>query len=118
MNSSNTFDSLSEDQVPETAAAGEPSFADILTQFEHEHDKTSEQAMQGTVGAVNEEAVIVDIGRKQEGAVPLATLRDAHGPIVFKVGDPIQVTVTGRDGEGYYTLSPFKVKRPFDWSGL
>lgn len=119
MNSSNTFDSLSEEQVSEQAVTGEPSFGDILSQFEHEHEQEKrEQTIHGTVVAVNEEAVIVDIGRKQEGTVPLAALKDAHGPIVLKAGDPIQVTITGRDEEGYYTLSPFKVKRPFDWSGL
>jgi small subunit ribosomal protein S1 len=100
----------------------ETSFGDILTQFEQEqsehaaHDAPG-QTLQGTVVTVQDDNVIVDIGRKTEGIVPTGNLRDDAGEIIVKPGDIITVTLTGRSGE-YYTLSTVKAERPKDWSGL
>jgi small subunit ribosomal protein S1 len=100
----------------------ETSFGDILTQFEQEqsehaaHDAPG-QTLQGTVVTVQDDNVIVDIGRKTEGIVPTENLRDDAGAILVKPGDTITVTLTGRSGE-YYTLSTVKAERPKDWSGL
>jgi small subunit ribosomal protein S1 len=35
-----------------------------------------------------------------------------------KIGEAIKVAITGRNPEGYYTLSKIKVARPKDWSAL
>jgi len=35
-----------------------------------------------------------------------------------KPGDKVQVTVKGRDPEGYYELTRGKVERPTDWASL
>jgi small subunit ribosomal protein S1 len=100
----------------------ETSFGDILTQFEQEqsehaaHDAPG-QTLQGTVVTVQDDNVVVDIGRKTEGIVPTENLRDDTGAITVKAGDTITVTLTGRSGE-YYTLSTVKAERPKDWSGL
>jgi small subunit ribosomal protein S1 len=50
--------------------------------------------------------------------MPVSAVRDDRGPIAVKPGDVIQVTVNGRNEEGYYQLSLIKVDRPKDWSGL
>jgi small subunit ribosomal protein S1 len=100
----------------------EASFGDILTQFEQEqsehgaHDAPG-QTLQGTVITILEDNVIVDIGRKTEGAIPTALLLDDQGNVSVKPGDTLTVTLTGRSGE-YYTLSAVKAERPKDWSGL
>ncbi len=104
------------------ASQEEASFGDILTQFEQEqsehasHDAPG-QTLQGTVVTIAEDNVIVDIGRKTEGAVPVDRLRDENGVVFVKPGDTITVSLTGRSGE-YYTLSVVKAERPKDWSGL
>ena len=64
--------------------------------------------------AVNAESVFFDIGYKSEGILPLTALQGE----TLKPGDKALVTVKGRDLDGYYELSRFKVERPMDWSAL
>jgi small subunit ribosomal protein S1 len=115
----NPVDSAFEDQdlaqQPE-----DTSFGDILSQFEQEQHETDApgQPLEGTVVAVQEELVFVDIGRKTEGVVPTASVRDEAGNVSVQIGDKMLVNVTGRNQEGYYELSTIRVERPKDWSGL
>src|SRR3954451_24916555 len=92
------------------------SFGDILTQFQKSHTRRAEGGRQldATVIALTDESVFFDIGFKSEGILPLAAL---HGE-VLKHGDKALVTVKGRDLDGYYELSRFKVERPMDWTAL
>jgi small subunit ribosomal protein S1 len=96
----------------------ENSFADILSQFEQQHSRPNNEALEGTVVSISPESVFVDIGRKTEGVLPVEVFRDAAGALTIQPGDKLRVTVTGRDPEGSYTLSTVKVERPKDWSAL
>jgi len=98
--------------VPE----GTESFGDILSQYQKSHSRKAEgsKQLQATVIAVNAESVFFDIGYKSEGILPLAALQGE----TLKPGDKCLVTVKGRDLDGYYELSRFKVERPMDWTGL
>jgi len=97
---------------------GENSFADILSQFEQQHGRSNNEALEGTVVSISPESVFVDIGRKMEGVLPVEVFRDQAGALTVRAGDKLRVTVTGRDAEGSYTLSTTKVERPKDWSAL
>ena len=66
--------------------------------------------------AVSGESVLVDIGFKTEGILPLAVFQSRGEPV--KPGDKLPVSIKGRDPEGYYELSLGKVERPKDWSSL
>ena len=105
-------------ETPETQIVPESteSFGDILSQFQKSHSRKTEgsRQLQATVIAVNAESVFFDIGYKSEGTLPLAALRGE----TLKPGDKCLVTVKGRDLDGYYELSLFKVDRPMDWTGL
>ena len=92
------------------------SFGDILSQFQKSHSRKTEgsRQLQATVIAVSAESVFFDIGYKSEGILPLAALQGE----TLKHGDKCLVTVKGRDLDGYYELSRFKVERPMDWTGL
>jgi small subunit ribosomal protein S1 len=92
------------------------SFGDILSQFQKRHSRKAEggKQLEGTVIAVTAEAVFFDIGYKSEGILPLTALQGE----TLKPGDKALVTVKGRDLDGYYELSRFKVERPMDWSAL
>src|SRR6266404_9328729 len=94
------------------------SFGDLLSQFERSHSHRPEEGkgLEGTVIAVSNESVFLDIGYKTEGIIPLADFQ-ATGDTV-KRGDKLPVSVKGRDPEGYYELSRLKVERPKDWSAL
>jgi small subunit ribosomal protein S1 len=121
---SNPISSLREEDVREqerqNPSETESSFGDILNQFEqsHTHEAAGDQGREATVVAVNDENVFFDIGQKTEGVMPVSAVRDDRGPIAVKPGDVLQVTVSGRNEEGYYQLSLIKVERPKDWSGL
>jgi small subunit ribosomal protein S1 len=105
-------------ETPETQPAVESteSFGDILSQYQKSHSRKTEgsRQLQATVIAVNAESVFFDIGYKSEGILPLAALRGE----TLKPGDKCLVTVKGRDLDGYYELSRFKVERPMDWTAL
>src|SRR5258708_8438169 len=92
------------------------SFGDILSQYQKSSSRKTEgsRQLQATVIALNAEAVFFDIGYKSEGILPLTALRGE----TLKPGDKALVTVKGRDLDGYYELSMFKVERPMDWTAL
>ena len=105
---------------PETASApAEPteSFADLLSEFEHEHQKPSEsRQVEATVVSVSADTVYLDIGFKVEGVL-LRTAFENNADEV-KPGDKVHVSIKSRNAEGYYELSRFKVKQPTDWASL
>jgi len=92
------------------------SFGDILSQYQKSHSRKAEGSRQidATVISVTAESVFFDIGYKSEGILPIAALQGQ----TLKPGDKALVTVKGRDLDGYYELSRFKVERPMDWSAL
>ncbi|MGC2695890.1 MAG: 30S ribosomal protein S1 [Candidatus Angelobacter sp.] len=105
---------------PKNDAAAEPdeSFKDILSQYEQSHARKPEErskGLEGTVVTVTADSVLLDIGFKTEGILPLTVFRAGES---VKPGDKLLVTVKGRDPEGYYELARGKVARPTDWSQL
>ena len=106
--------------TPDPQTNNEPgeSFADILSQYEQTraHSGEASRGYEGTVVAVTAESVMVDIGLKTEGILPLAEFTNAGE--TAKRGDKVAVSIKGRDPEGYYELSRLKVERPRDWSAL
>ena len=99
-----------------TGTASDSSFGDILSQFEQAHaspEQADNTGREGTVIAVTGDSVLVDIGLKIEGVLPVSEFRDGVHP-----GDRLRVGVNGRNEEGYYRLSKLNVRRPKDWSGL
>ena len=94
------------------------SFDAIFSEYEQSHARTSEggRQIEGTVVAVSVDSGFVDIGYKTEGVLPLAPFQSANEAV--KPGDKFLVAVKGRNLEGYYELSRFKVEQPRDWSSL
>jgi small subunit ribosomal protein S1 len=109
-------------QSPFTAdSATEPSesFGELLSQYEKDHSRQTEDGgkqLVGTVIVVSGDSVFLDIGFKSEGILPLSALQGTDQTV--KPGDKLPVSVKGRDPEGYYQLTRAKVERPKDWSAL
>jgi len=111
--------------TPESTPSKEPveslpaeSFKDIFSEYEQSHSRKSEpgsQRREGTVIALTADSVVLDIGFKTEGVLPLTAFPADKPP---KPGDRVQVTIKGRDPEGYYELTRGKVERPTDWASL
>src|ERR1041385_6224316 len=109
----------SEDQPIQPAAEGE-SFKDILSQFEqsHSHKPRNEEGsrrIEATVVTLTADSILLDIGFKTEGILPLTALPPGE---TVKPGDKLLVTVKGRDPEGYYEVALGKISRPTDWASL
>src|SRR5262249_15648978 len=95
------------------ATEGEESFSDLLSQHEKSRARKPEDAGKGREGivvSVTADSVLVDIGFKSEGILPLATFQEKGESV--KPGDKLLVTIKGRDPDGYYELSRGKVARP------
>lgn len=111
---------MSNSLLPESQSSPESneSFGDLLSQFERSNSHRKAEGgkqLEGTVITVSAEAVIVDIGYKSEGLLPLTAF--AAGEEV-KPGDKLAVSVKGRDADGYYELSRFRTALPRDWTAL
>src|SRR5271156_703448 len=95
------------------------SFDTILSQYEQTHSRRSGEGgkqISGTVVSVTADSVIVDIGYKTEGVLPLAPFQAAGETV--EPGTKLLVSVKGRNEEGYYELSRLRVEQPKDWSAL
>jgi small subunit ribosomal protein S1 len=95
-------------------------FGDVLKQFEQSQTPkpVTSEGREATVIAISGDLVFLDVGLKEEGALPAASLSDGSGKLEAKIGDKMQVAITGHDPEGYYNLSLLKFERPKDWSSL
>ena len=110
MSNPNTREPSANTQVDE-------SFGNILSEFEQTQTrKRAEGSREGTVVSVSADSVILDIGFKTEGILPLSELPKDREPA--KRGDKLQVTIKGRDPEGYYLLTRGKATRATDWAAL
>ncbi len=115
-------DTVPQDIAPAAIPADDAdaeSFSDIFAEYQRTSNRrTGEEGRQinGTIAAITAEAVLVDIGFKTEGILPLTAQPAGKEP--WKVGDQLTVSVKGRDADGYYELSLFRVAQPKDWTSL
>ena len=105
-------------ESPSTTTEPTESFDAILSEFEQSRSrKRSEPGKQieATVITVTGDSVVLDIGFKSEGILPLTAFQPGEN---VKPGDKLAVSVKGRDPEGYYELTRFRTEQPRDWSSL
>ncbi len=110
---------MSDPSTPDSQPYAEPneSFKDVLSEYERSRTKVEGgKQLEGTVVAVTADSVVLDIGFKTEGMLPLSEFQSKGESV--KPGDKMLVAVKGRDPEGYYQLSRFQVARPTDWTAL
>src|SRR6188768_3285816 len=69
------------------------------------------EVVKGIVLQVSESEVIVDVGYKSEGIIPVDEFRDETGKLSIKVGDSVDVLLEKtEDKEGYVVLSKEKAE--------
>jgi small subunit ribosomal protein S1 len=91
-------------------------FATVLENFEAAQTEAmaamENKVLSGTVLKLTSNYLVIDIGGKSEGMVPLAEIVDAEGNPRFKPGDEIAVMIEhGETEEGYPKLSHLKAQR-------
>jgi small subunit ribosomal protein S1 len=103
-------------------------FAAALANFDREQAAESAAAQSmtaeeivvtGTVVKVTDKHVVVDIGLKSEGLIPLEQVLDAEGKPKFAIGDSVEVVVEREESEGGgYLVSYEKALRHKVWDKL
>lgn len=74
------------------------------------------EVMKGTVLKITDSDVVVDIGYKSEGAIPVAQFVDAEGKVSIVVGDVVDVLLEdAEDGDGHIVLSKEKAEKVKVW---
>ena len=126
--SSRPVTTATEDKIPERPAAGArkeketmEDFATALETFtaETEAQTQEDHVLKGTVLKITPTHVVVDVGSKSEGLVPIAQLQDAEGNPKVQPGDEINVMIErGQSEEGYIPLSYERAQRLRVWDDI
>ncbi|HEV7521437.1 MAG TPA: S1 RNA-binding domain-containing protein, partial [Candidatus Angelobacter sp.] len=96
-------------------------FATALESYtlETEPAPSEDNVFKGTVIKITATHVVVDIGFKSEGLVPIAEVTDAHGNVKFEPGQEIEVMVQrGENEEGSVLLSHERASRVRVWENI
>src|SRR6266702_8550492 len=106
----------------ERAASASPDdFASALESFTTETEEAvgEDHVLKGTVLKLTSTHVVVDIGAKSEGMLPIAEVLDHEGKPKFQPGDEIDVIRDkGETEEGYINLSFLKAQRLRAWDEI
>ena len=111
---------MATDQSTTGGGAGFPSIEDfeaMLQEFEGDQALVKENEITtGRVLEIGKEYVLIDIGFKSEGRVPLDEFKNAQGEIIVSAGQDIDVLVEAReDDTGQCVLSKEKADRMKVW---
>lgn len=104
----------------ESTEASVEDFASILERHESQHhaEISEGEVVKGTVEKVTEQGVIIDIGFKSEGIVPLDEFKDGER-ITVNPGDEVDVLVKQlENAEGYVELSRADAIRMKTWDQI
>ena len=99
---------------------GEENFEELLKDYEQGgFELKRNDVVQGTIVQVTPDAVVVDVGYKSEGMIPLREFADENGEINVKVGDVYDVLFGGGESDsGLIVLSKEKADRQKIWNSL
>ncbi|MGB9690834.1 MAG: 30S ribosomal protein S1 [Candidatus Sumerlaeaceae bacterium] len=108
--------------TPNVAASGEgggdeEDFEQLLESYlaETPHVEIG-KLTQARVISISKEYVLVDVGDKAEGIVPISEFTDYHGQVSVKEGDIVDVVIRGRDPEtGQVLVSREQARRQASW---
>jgi small subunit ribosomal protein S1 len=100
-------------------------FSAALAAFEREQaaeaaavEAYGDKIVPGTVLKQTDKHLVVDVGLKSEGLVPLEQVVDAAGEVKFKPGDVIDVVIEREEPEGGYLVSYERAQRLRVWDTI
>src|SRR5882724_1306993 len=114
----------SEDWEAELAALSADEAADeyshLIEDYSHLAPPSDGEVIEGRVLSVTEKEVIVDIGYKLEGIIPIAQVKGPDGAVTLKRDDTVMVVIDkhGEHPEGYMLLSYDRANRMKSWDVL
>lgn len=108
-----------DDRPVDLPAGGDESYEQLLDDYSHLAPPAEGEVLMGHVLQVTPKGVIVDVGLKQEGFVPLDQVAAPDGQVALQPGDTIEVMVDRRrEVEGYIALSHERASRIRAWDTL
>jgi small subunit ribosomal protein S1 len=100
-------------------------FSAALEAFEREQaaeaaavEAYGDKIVSGTVLKQTEKHLVIDVGLKSEGLVPLEQVTDHEGAVKFQPGDPIDVVIEREEPEGGYLVSYERAQRMRVWDTI
>ena len=97
----------------------EPSYEELLEQYGGIRKFADGEVLKGTVLKITGSDVVVDIGYKSEGLIPVGQFRDPTGEINVAEGDVIDVFIeNSEDYEGHIVLSKEKAEKVKVWEDV
>jgi small subunit ribosomal protein S1 len=118
---------VKEEKQPETLVAapvieesGDLEYAKLLEAYDSSFKNISEgEVVNGTILKVTDNGVVVDVGYKSEGLIPISEFRKQDGEINVKPGDKVEVLLEStEDNHGYIVLSHEKAERMKIWDSI
>ena len=110
--------------APSTAESADD-FSSALAAFEREQaaeaaavEAYGDKVVSGKVVEQREKFLVVDVGLKSEGLVPLEQVTDHTGAVKFQPGDEIEVVIEREESEGGYLVSYEKAQRLRVWDTI
>jgi small subunit ribosomal protein S1 len=110
---------------PRAQAEGGDDFSAALAEFEREQaaeaaavEAYGDKVVSGKVEKQTEKYLVVDVGLKSEGLVPLEQVTDHTGAVKFQPGDIIDVVIEREEPEGGYLVSYERAQRLRVWDTI
>jgi small subunit ribosomal protein S1 len=114
-----SMSTMSNDDDKNTAAHDPESFAALFEEESQRHVVKEGDIVKGKVIHIGKDHVVVDIGYKSEGTIPLYEFTQADGTVGIKEGDEIDVFLESREDEnGLCVLSKEKADRLKVWDEI
>ncbi len=110
---------------PEHGVESAEDFSAALEAFEREQaaeaaavEAYGDKIVTGTVVKQTEKNLVIDVGLKSEGFVPLEQVVDHTGAVKFQPGESIDVVIEREEPEGGYLVSYEKAQRLRVWDSI
>ena len=106
-------------QADITTIQQKESFSDLLDQSFQEMTSIEGSVVSGTVLSIEKDMILIDIGLKSEGLVPIREFGNNEDEINLKAGDTVEVYIERlEDSNGQAILSREKARREESWVNL
>ena len=102
-----------------TANPTNESFAELLDQSFQEMTSIEGSVVSGKVLSIDKDMILIDVGLKSEGRVPIREFGENQDDIKIKSGDTVEVYIERlEDANGHAILSREKARREESWVNL
>jgi len=106
-------------EEPREASAEPEEFNNLLNSYAQYSQPATGTMLHGHVVKIGATEVIVDVGYKCEGVIPLDEFRDDWGNLRVQPGDAVEVIMESREErDGYVTLSHRKARQTKAWEDI